>query len=327
MTNPVHPETQASFAKGLVWIIRLALAGLIAAPTFVGLVALSGMRNQYADLLAQFTAPALFATMGLGLLLGLVRRRRWAAAALVPAALLLLAVAPQWFPAASRPEAGAETIRLYSANLWVRNRDLDAIAASIRQADADIVMLIELGDATAPHLDALVGDYPYRIASPRIDRPNGAVRSVIASRYPLTTLPRPAGVEAVGARAATPLGAINLVSIHLTRPWPFEESWGQISQTMALDQMLEGLNGPVVVAGDFNSVSTARIGKQVQRDIGLRPASGFPGTWPASLPSALAITIDQIYASPDVAFVSRRLGRPTGSDHRPVVTEITRARD
>lgn len=325
MTPPVHRQRQAFVAKGIVWAVRLTLVGLVAAPTVVALVAITGMRNQYADLMAQFTAPALFATVGLTALFVLVRRRRWAAAALMPAALLLIAVSPQWFPTASRSEAGAPAIRIYSANLWVRNRDLDAIAASISQADADVVMLIELGDATEPHLDALVGPYPYRIASPRIDRPNGAVRSVIASRYPLTVLPSPAGVEAVGARAATPLGALNLVSIHLTRPWPFEESWGQISQTMALDEMLQGLSGPVVVAGDFNSVSTARIGKQVQRDIGLRPAPGFPGTWPASLPSALAITIDHVYASPDLAFVSRRLGRPTGSDHRPVVTEITRA--
>jgi endonuclease/exonuclease/phosphatase (EEP) superfamily protein YafD len=186
-------------------------------------------------------------------------------------------------------------------------------------------MLIELGDATAPHLDALIGDYPHRIASPRIDRPNGDVRSVIASRFPLVALPRPDTFEAVGATAMTPLGPVNLVSVHLTRPWPFEESWGQISQTMALDGMLQNLSGPVVVAGDFNSVSIARIGKMVQRDIGLRPAPGFPGTWPAALPSALGITIDQVYASPDLAFISRRLGQPTGSDHRPVVTEITRA--
>ncbi len=327
MTNSVHPEKQASFATLPVWVPRLAWAGLVAGPTVLALVAITGLRNQYADLVAQFTAPALFATLGLAALMMLVRRWRLAGAALVPAALLLIAVWPQWFPIASRPEAGTSMIRVYSANLWVRNRDLAAISASIRQADADVVMLIELGDATAPHLDALVGAYPYRVASPRIDRPNGAVRSVIASRYPLTPLARPAGVEAVGARAATPLGALTLVSIHLTRPWPFEESWGQISQTMALEAMLQGLSGPVVVAGDFNSVSTARIGKQVQSDIGLRPAPGFPGTWPASLPSALAITIDQIYASPDLAFVSRRLGRPTGSDHRPVVTEITRAAD
>jgi len=327
MTSPVHPERQAAFASRLARVIRLSLAGLIAVPTLMALSVFSGMRNQYADLIAQFTAPALFGALGLVLLLLLLRRRRWAAAALAPAALLAIAVSPQWFPNASRPEPGAPVVRVYSANLWVRNRDVDAIAASIRAADADVVMLIELGDATAPHLEDFVGRYPHRIASPRIDRPNGAVRSVVASRYPLAVLPRPAGVEAVGATAITPLGPVNLVSIHLTRPWPFEESWGQISQTRSLDQMLKGLDGPVVVAGDFNSVSSARIGKQVQHDIGLRPAPGFPGTWPGGLPSALGITIDQVYASPDLAFVGRRLGRPNGSDHRPVVTEITRAAD
>jgi len=325
MTNPVQPERQGPFAKAILWAGRFSLAGLVAVPTFMALVALTGMRNQYADLMAQFTAPAFFASVGLGIAFLLLRQRRWAAASVAPAALLLLAVSPQWFPTASRPEAGAASIRLYSANLWVRNRDVEAIAASIRQADADVVMLIELGDATAPHLDALIGDYPHRIASPRIDRPNGDVRSVIASRFPLVALPRPDTFEAIGATAMTPLGPVNLVSVHLTRPWPFEESWGQISQTMALDGMLENLSGPVVVAGDFNSVSNARIGKMVQRDIGLRPAAGFPGTWPAALPSALGITIDQVYASPDLAFVSRRLGQSTGSDHRPVVTEITRA--
>ena len=37
------------------------------------------------------------------------------------------------------------------------------------------------------------------------------------------------------------------------------------------------------------------------------------------------ITIDQVYRSPDLALVSRRLGEPTGSDHRPVVTEFRKA--
>lgn len=323
MTNPVQPERQAPFRKAAGFSIGAVIAGLIV----LALLILSGMRNQYADLLAQFAAPAFFATLGLGVVLALVRGRRWAAAALVPAGLLLIAVWPQWSPAASSPKTGATAIRVYSANLWVRNTDLDAIRRSIREADADVVMLIELGDATAPHLDTLIGAYPHRIAGPRMDRQNGAVRSVIASRYPLTALARPAGVEAVGARALTPLGPVNFISIHLTRPWPFEESWGQISQTMALDQMVEALTDPVVVAGDFNSVSTARIGRQVRQDIGLRPAPGFPGTWPVGLPSLLGITIDQVYASPDLAFASRKLGRPTGSDHRPVVTEITRAAD
>jgi len=72
-------------------------------------------------------------------------------------------------------------------------------------------------------------------------------------------------------------------------------------------------------------VSSARAGRQVRDRIGLLPAPGFPGTWPSAAPAPLRIAIDQVYASPDLAFVSRRLGRANRSDHAPVVVEITRA--
>ena len=63
----------------------------------------------------------------------------------------------------------------------------------------------------------------------------------------------------------------------------------------------------------------------VKRDMDLIPAPGWPGTWPAQLPSFAGMTIDQVYRSPDLALLGRRLGRPSGSDHRPVVTRLTLA--
>jgi endonuclease/exonuclease/phosphatase (EEP) superfamily protein YafD len=57
--------------------------------------------------------------------------------------------------------------------------------------------------------------------------------------------------------------------------------------------------------------------------MGLIPAPGWPGTWPARAPAALGITIDQVYRSPDLALLGRRLGQKNGSDHRPVVTRLT----
>lgn len=250
------------------------------------------------------------------------------ATGLVITAILSLAVWPQWFPTASTPAPDAAIVRVYSANLFYLNNDTARIRRSIEAADADIVVLIELASDPARSVDQLLEGYPYRAASMRLDQTRGPSRSLIASRWPLS--PRadpPDGLHAVAATVQTPLGPINVVGVHLTRPWPFQHSWGQISQTMALQSLVQEMEGPVLVAGDFNSVSSARIGKQVRRDIGLRPAPGFPGTWPDRLPSALGITIDQVYASPDLAFISRRLGRPTGSDHRPVVTEFTRATD
>jgi len=37
------------------------------------------------------------------------------------------------------------------------------------------------------------------------------------------------------------------------------------------------------------------------------------------------IAIDHLWASPELTVVSRRLGRPTGSDHSPVIVELARA--
>lgn len=303
-------------------LVRLALAG----PFGLALIALSGVGHRTFDLLAQFTAPALAATAAATVILALTRLKTAALLGLAACIALLIAVAPQWFPAGPRPEAGAPVVRLYSANLWARNADVDSILASVRAADADVVVLIELGDVAARRLDEILAGYPHRVATPRIDRPTGPARSVIASRFPLSAIrDRPDGLHAVGASVRTPLGLTHVLGVHLTRPWPFQEQWGQISQTMALRAVLKELEGPVVVAGDFNSVSSARIGKQVQRDLGLHPAPGFPGTWPTPVPAPLGLTIDQVYGSSDVAFLSRRLGRANGSDHRPVVTELTRA--
>ena len=332
MTPPVHHETQgwrrwrSRWApKGAWdWLARLALA----VPLGVAVAALSGIGHRWFDILAQFTAPALVVTAVLTVGLALTRLKMAALHGLAACVALLFAVAPQWLPGGPRPELDAPIVRLYSANLYYRNDDVPAIRTSIEDADADVVVLIELGSDAAARIDEVLEGYPHRAASMRMDQTRGPSRSVIGSRYPLTALDDPPdGLHAVAATARTPLGRINVLGVHLTRPWPFQEQWGQISQTMALQDVVEGLDGPVVVAGDFNSVSGARIGKQVRRDLGLHAAPGFPGTWPADLPAPLGMTIDQVYASPDLAFVARRLERPTGSDHRPVVTEFTRAAD
>ena len=330
MTNPVQPERQGPRLNlpsltPRQWLDALLVSGLLPVAG-VALLVLAGLDNRFVDLLAQFTAPVLIATLLLALGLGLLRLRAAATACGLTGLLLALAVWPQWFPEAAKPDPEAAIVRLYSANLFYLNNDTARIRRSVEAADADIVVLIELASDPALKIDEVLAGYPYRAASMRLDQTRGPSRSVIASRWPLTTRDDPPdGLHAVAATAQTPLGPVHIVGVHLTRPWPFQHSWGQISQTMAIDAVVESLGGPVVVAGDFNSVSNARIGKMVQRDISLRPAAGFPGTWPAALPSLFGITIDQVYASPDLAFVSRRLGQPTGSDHRPVVTEITRA--
>lgn len=308
-------------------LARLAALTVLAPPALVAVSALSRIGHRLPYLLTQFTAPALIATGAVCVVFLLLKLWDMAALGAVVAGLLLVAVWPQWAPPRGAPADGGATFTVYSANLWARNSDADAVARSIAAADADIVMLIELGDGPNARLDEILASYPHRVATPRKDRPSGAARSVIASKRPLHRV-RDAdgqGLAALVAEAETTLGPINLIAVHLTRPWPFQHPYGQISQAERLAGLRHGLKGPVVVAGDFNSVSSGRIGRQIKAETGLIPAPAWPGTWPATAPSPLGITIDHVWRSPDLALLDRRLGGKTGSDHRPVIVKLTRA--
>jgi len=328
METGVHHEVQeASSAwavarRGIDWLAILGFAGTVIVASLIR----AGVGHRWVDILAQFTAPMFLAVILATLALAALRLKKAVWAGFLTSLVVFTCVGPQWFPPAGKAEPKAPVVRLYSANVYYLNDDVAAMRRSIEAADPDIVILIELGRGPIGRLDELLAGYPYRAASIRPDEMRGPSRSIIASRWPLQQVEnRPDGLHSVTAVAQTPLGALNIVGIHLTRPWPFQSQWSQISQTMALGDIRRTLTGPVIVAGDFNSVSNARIGRQMKQDLGLIPAGGFPGTWPSQLPSPLGVTIDQVWRSPDLAFISRKLGRPNGSDHRPVVTEFTRA--
>jgi endonuclease/exonuclease/phosphatase (EEP) superfamily protein YafD len=299
---------------------------LLLAPLGLAAAALSLIGHRWVDILAQFTAPALTATVGLTFMAALLRFRAATTQGVLTCLVLLAALSPQWFPQAPAPRPGAAHVRLYTANVYYENTDVARMRHSIVEADADIVVLVELGQGAAGEVDELLEGYPHRTTSTQPDRTRGPAHSVIASRYPLTPTPTTADMlHDIAAVVQTPIGPVNIVGVHLTRPWPFEFQHGQIIQTMDLAKLRHTLTGPVVVTGDFNSVSSARIGRQVRDEVGLHPAPGVAGTWPADLPPIFGITIDQVYRSPELTFTSRSLGRANGSDHRPIITEFTLA--
>ena len=329
METGVHHKAQAPssvVAVARLWferLISLAFSGLM----LLGFLIFAEIGHRWVDIFAQFTAPMFIASAVATVLLALLRFRMAAWAGLTTSIVLFVVVAPQWTPRQPPAEPDAPVVRLYSANVYYLNDDVAAMHRSIETADPDIVILIELGRGPMEQLDTLLAGYPYRAGSMRMNETRGPSRSVIASRWPLRQIEnRPDGLHSVTAVAQTPLGEVNVIGVHLTRPWPFQYQWGQISQTMALGDIRRTLDGPVIIAGDFNSVSNARIGRQMQDDLGMTPATGFPGTWPSDLPAPLGITIDQVWRSPELTFVNRKVGQPNGSDHRPVVTEFTRAR-
>lgn len=307
-------------------LLTLAFIGAALVLTAIAAAAFSGIGHRWVDILAQFPAPAFACAMVLTVLALILSMRRVAVLGLGVAALLAVAAWPQWFPPRAAPAPDSPSITVYSANLWARNPDADAQVRSVAAARADIVMLVEVGDAVAADLDRLLADHPHRLVSRIHDGANGRSRTVIASRWPLgeTRFSDPVwGLEAV---AETPLGPVRLIAAHMTRPWPFQYQWGQLTHAERLAQLKGDDTRPFILAGDFNSVSTARVGRLVKALNGAWAAPGWPGTWPAFVPGPFRVTIDQIYYSPKLALTSRTLGAATGSDHAPVIVAFSRAK-
>lgn len=314
-------------------LIRIALnllaMAVTLAPLGLAVASLIQSDHRWPDLANQFVAPAFLASIAWLLFLLVLRLRPAALMAALTTGLLFLAVWPQWFPPRIKPDPSSETITVYSANVWARNTDVAAMARSIAEAKADIILLVEVGDAPAAELDTLLPDHPYRVVSIVGNRTVAPARALVASRWPLKPLKE--NVEdqlfSAAARVETPLGEIGVMSAHLTRPWPYQYQWAQINQTTDMAVERRRLGDAAIIAGDFNAVSSGRIGRQVKDSMGLipAPAPAYAGTWPAKIPAFFGITIDQVWYSPELALTDRRLGLKNGSDHRPVITRFQKA--
>lgn len=306
-------------------LVRPVVSGVLAlalcAPLVIAVCAFSGVGHRWIDILAQFVGPALVVAMAVLAVAAVGRLRAVMVGATGVTILVLIAGSAQWAPPRGEPVNEADGFTLYSANLHRDNTDVEAISRSIAASDADILALVEVGPAPAAALDRVLAGYPHRAVSGRA----GSVRTVIASRWPLTDLVLRIPVLSIEAAAVqTPIGPVTVAGVHMTRPWPYQIQWEQIRQAQGLVDWVDATSGPIIAAGDFNSVSSARIGRQIGQSR-LIPAPGWPGTWPSALPAFAGITIDQVYRTPDLALVDRSLGRDTGSDHRPVITRFVRA--
>lgn len=59
-----------------------------------------------------------------------------------------------------------------------------------------------------------------------------------------------------------------------------------------------------------------------QQQLDMTLLTGSDGSWPTFLPRAIGIPIDHVFATKELALLSRKLFTVLGSDHRAVLAEI-----
>lgn len=224
---------------------------------------------------------------------------------LVPIASLLTVLWPVLRPQPA-PSLG---LTLYQKNLSFQLADPTPLIADIRATDPDVITLQEVSAENTTLLDTLADRWPHQHLCPHA--PVGGV-AVLSRHAPVEHSTPVCATSLAAVQISTPAGPLWVASLHLPWPWPFTQHLYRDRAAAAL----HALDGPVVLAGDFNMVPWSHTLGMIARAIGGHRAGRALPTFrigPVGLP------IDHCVA-PGAA---RATLRPClGSDHKGLTVEF-----
>jgi endonuclease/exonuclease/phosphatase (EEP) superfamily protein YafD len=275
--------------------------------------------------------------IGLGILvvaaLAAVARQYRMALACLP--LILLTVSPALF--SHRPlltnMTGRPLLRVMSVNLLMVNRTTGPIIDEIASADPDILFLQEYTGHWHDALqERLGGRYPHVITYPEEDSFGAAIYSKrpFVGKPTIDTSLGKWGIAQLVANIDVEGVEITCWNLHLVPPRNYAYTVEHLDQMRDLLPRLKAAAArPLIVAGDFNftgaTLQAASIRQAGVEDSFEAIGAGRGATWPVNsifryLPG---IRLDHIYLGGGMGCRSIRVGEGRGSDHRPLVAEIT----
>ena len=315
-------------------LIARALALALGVTALFGAAAgLAGGFDFRLDLFANFAPEWLAAGLAAVVLAGLSApggaRRLGIALGLCAVLASAALMAPEWLR--SNPMAAQSAgprLRLIQFNSWDRNLEPAVVADWISKANPQVVTLEE----STPDLRRALKARGFHVFG-------GMISTAVFSRglrsSPRVLLPpQDWGHLPDFARAAflTPGGApFSVVTVHLN--WPNRAA--NLSQPWELARLLD--NQPrarLIVSGDFNLTPWSDTLRRLDRRLNLvRRDQGTP-SWPAMryvagrlVPLPAILPIDHVYAGPAWRTVSVRRGPRLGSDHYPLIVDLTLTSD
>lgn len=204
-------------------------------------------------------------------------------------------------------------LTLYQKNIWVGNGQGAAIAADIVATGADIVTLQEVDRRHDPMVDRLRGSFP------AWQRCFGGIH--VFSRLPVASgggrCLDDRGLAVALLQVETAAGPVWVASVHLSWPWPR----AQADQAARIADAFAALEGPIVVAGDFNMAPWGHSVRRIGRAAGAEPAGPLLATHHIPGLGLPPLRIDHVLV-PAGWTASVELRDRLGSDHAGLLARI-----
>ncbi|MBU1305425.1 MAG: hypothetical protein KKF33_07895 [Alphaproteobacteria bacterium] len=211
-------------------------------------------------------------------------------------------------------------IKVLSFNVLTGNYRGRAAADYIISEAPDIAVVMETPGIRA-YLDDIAKVLPYRVGC---ERPRTCDLTVF-SRTPIDNpqmLLMPPFMRERLAIARTTIDGVPLtvVGAHLSKPYFDEAAWVELQNVHAV---LGGIEGRVIVSGDFNAAAWSDEVANFSAASDLVPPPWHPGTWPVRF-GALGVPIDNMFTRGDILIDT--IDSPDdsfGSNHRALRAQIS----
>lgn len=232
-----------------------------------------------------------------------------------------------WYAHASLPNSNGDTFRVYSANINKHNKDLTQLIREMEKVDAEIVLLSEVTPQHMKQLNSMVQGYKHNIMDPEVEI--SGIGVLFLSKFPVLSHNvislSDHGNAIIEVELIINKNPVLFYGVHLIRPGFLKKFQIRQKEFLRLASDISDTSIPVITAGDFNAAPYSPVFKKFLKMSGLRNSSdgfGWLPSWPTFAP-LLWIPIDHILVTPEIQVIERIRGSHIGSDHYPIIAELS----
>lgn len=280
-----------------------------------------------AELINSFKAQLTVLLLACALFLLVLKQRTMGWLLLLVSVWQLLALASIYL-ATDQPDAGKAPLAIMSINVWGDNKQYQQVVEQIEDVSPDVLLVVEYNNQWHQQLKILHSQYPHRLLEPRWH----GYGIGLFSKLPLADTDvwqltaSQTDVPALSAKVKIGSRSLRLAGLHTMSPTSSLRMSLRNDQMDEIAQRLESDEAPTVLMGDFNCTPWSPFFKDLIANTGLRDSrqgKGFHGSWNVDTPSFFWIPIDHAMVSDEVHVHQRWVGAPCGSDHLPLILEVS----
>ena len=318
LLHPLSSDTGEKMKRILHTILKILAIGVL---TF-SLLLLFARFHWILDILTHFRLP--YVVCFLLLLLVLLKTKLYPYSIVVLFCLLLqfIPLSRHYTPKFFNPQGTGPLLKVMSFNLWIDNKDFQAIENLVSNENPDIVCFQEYNSLHARGLTELQKVYPYSKAFPAsykglllLSKLPIEESHIHHKDYRIASIYMTAVLNWNGQK-------ISLLNAHPRPPLTKQYSNNLHNTFDRIQRFVENQKHPTIVVGDFNctaySPSFKRLGSKL---IDTSRGQGYTSSW-QRFNLLVGIPIDQILHTKELTCVSHHIGQKSGSDHSPVIVSF-----